>query len=78
MIPPFSPTFIKPSHKVITPVRPREISKPVLALSKVLPTRAANISVSWKNSSLNKAMAKATRKKAIQMKFKAMKAKEGS
>ena len=31
--PPFSPTAIKPIHSESTPVRPREISKPVLALS---------------------------------------------
>ena len=33
--PAFSPTAMKPIHSESTPVRPREISKPVLALSNV-------------------------------------------
>ncbi len=33
--PAFSPTFIRPSHRLITPTRPSEMSKPVLAVSKM-------------------------------------------
>jgi hypothetical protein len=40
------PTRIRPSHRVSTPVRPSEISNPVLAMSNVALTIAVKISVS--------------------------------
>lgn len=62
--PPFSPIFINPSQRVITPVRPKEISKPVLAISKVLPIISVKISTSPKKRSLIKPITKATIKKS--------------
>ena len=41
-IPPFSPIFMMPIHSERTPVNPMEISKAVLAFSKVEPTISAN------------------------------------
>ena len=65
--PPFSPIFITPSHKESTPVNPNEISKAVREVSKVELIMAGNTSVSPINKSFTTAMAKAIRKKAIQM-----------
>ena len=45
-MPPCSPTRISPIQRVMTPVRPREISNPVLAISKVLFIMAGKIPVS--------------------------------
>ena len=43
--PPCSPIFMMPIHKERTPVSPMEISKAVLAFSKVEPTMSANTPV---------------------------------
>ena len=61
--PPRSPIFITPSHNESTPVRPREISKAVRAVSNVEFIMAGKTSTSPKNSSFTAAMANATRKK---------------
>ena len=42
--PAFSPNFINPSHRLITPASPSEISKPVLAESNSAPTTSLNAS----------------------------------
>ena len=65
--PPFSPIFITPSHRESTPVNPKEISNAVFEVSNVELMIAGNTSVSPMNTSFTTAMAKAMRKKAIQM-----------
>jgi hypothetical protein len=65
--PPFSPIFMTPSHKESTPVNPNEISNAVLEVSKVELMIAGNTSMSPINNNFTKAMAKAMRKKEIQM-----------
>ena len=65
--PPFSPTFMTPSHSDSTPVRPNEISKAVFDESNVESIMAGNTSKSPRNTSLTAAMTNATRKKAIQI-----------
>ena len=65
--PPFSPMRIMPIHSDNTPVSPREISKAVLAVSKVDAIMLGNTSVSPKKSNFTTAMTKAMRKKANQM-----------
>jgi hypothetical protein len=52
---------------VRTPVKPSEISKPVLAISNVLLTMAVKISVSCRKISRTSPTTRAIRKNAIQM-----------
>jgi len=72
MTPPFSPTRMRPSQSVSTPVSPREMSKPTLAISKVLSTMAVNTPVSCRKTSFTAATTKATRKNPIQMRLSTM------
>ncbi len=65
--PPFSPSRMIPSHRHITPVRPRAISKPVLARSKAALTIAAQTSASPATSQRPAATAKATKKNPPQI-----------
>ena len=65
--PPFSPMRMMPIHSDNTPVSPREISKAVLAVSKVDAIMLGNTSVSPKKSNFTTAMTKAMRKNANQM-----------
>ena len=65
-IPPCSPIFMMPIHRLSTPVRPSEISKAVRAESNVLPTMAGNTSV-LPMASWTEATTKAMRKNAIQI-----------
>ena len=67
MTPPRSPIFITPIQSERTPVRPSEISKAVLAVSKVEFMMAGKTSKSPKNKRRKAAMTKAMRKKAIQI-----------
>ncbi|OPZ26604.1 MAG: hypothetical protein BWZ00_01624 [Bacteroidetes bacterium ADurb.BinA174] len=67
IIPPRSPIFITPNQSERTPVKPKEISKPVLAESYVEFIISVNIYTSPKKMSLAKATTKAMIKKAIQM-----------
>ena len=66
-----SPIFMMPSHSVITPTKPSEMSKPVLAMSNrplsICPNRAV-----CPMATFTAATAKPTRMKPIQMKFSAM------
>ena len=61
--PPFSPTFMIPIQRVRTPVNPNDISKPVLAMSKVDATMVVKTSVSPKKMSFTRPMTNAMRKK---------------
>ena len=65
--PPRSPIFMMPSHSARTPVRPKEISNAVFDDEKVESIIAGNTSKSPKTTSRTNAMAKAIRKKAIQI-----------
>ena len=65
--PPVSPIFIIPIHNVKTPVKPKDISKPLLDISKVELMIALNTSVSPKNNKRYRATKKAITKKKIQM-----------
>ena len=65
--PPCSPMRMMPIHNDSTPVRPREISKAVLAVSKVEAMMAGKTSVSPKTRSFTMAMTKAMRKNANQI-----------
>ncbi len=67
MAPPFSPTFMSPSQSVSTPVRPNEISKPVLALSNVLATMFVNTAWSPRKMRRIRPTTRATRKNETQM-----------
>ena len=67
IIPPFSPIFMMPNHKANTPVRPREISKPVLAESKVAFMISEKIWVFPKRKAWKQVTMKAISKKPIQM-----------
>ena len=66
-MPPFSPIFIMPSHKVSTPVRPMLRLNAVLADSNVELTMSLNTSVSFQNTNLHTAVTNAMMKNAIQM-----------
>ncbi len=66
-IPPDSPTFISPIHRVITPVSPRDISNPVLAMSKVLFIISGKIDTSPMKIKRNSPTIKAMIKNATQM-----------
>ena len=66
-IPPFSPTFIMPSHSERTPVSPRDISKAVFDDSNVDPIISGNTSKSPMKINFTNAMTKAMTKNAIQM-----------
>ena len=66
IIPALSPIFMMPSQKVMIPIRPKEISAPVLALSNIPFTTLIKMLVSPKKMSLISATTKAIRKKAIQ------------
>jgi hypothetical protein len=63
--PPLSPTFMIPIQKVSTPVRPNDISKPVLAISKVEFIIWGKMSTSPKKISLTSPITNAIRKKNI-------------
>ena len=65
--PPFSPMRIRPSHRLITPVRPSAISKPVLAESNSEPTTSWKISGRPNATAWTMAAANAMRKKAAQI-----------
>ena len=65
--PPFSPTFMMPSHRDSTPVKPSDISNAVLDDENVESIMAGNTSKSPINSSFIAAMANAIRKKATQI-----------
>ena len=65
--PPFSPTFMTPSHSDSTPVRPNEILKAVSDDSNVESIMAGNTPKSPRNTSLTAAMTNATKKNAIQI-----------
>jgi len=56
-----------PSQRHITPVRPSETSKPVLAMSKVDPTIAAQTPVSPRTSQRKSPARNATKKKPAQI-----------
>ena len=71
IIPARSPIFMMPSHRLITPTRPSEMSKPVLAVSNRPVMIFVKISVSPCDS-LNSATTKPMRTKAIQTMFSAM------
>src|SRR5262245_41870997 len=62
-----SPTFIRPSHRLITPVRPRAISKPVLAESNSAATTSRSASGCPSANALNPATANAMTKNASQI-----------
>ena len=67
-MPAFSPMFMMPSHKVITPASGRAISiTPMRAVSKVPSMMRLKISVSPRNSHCSTAARKPTRKKPDQM-----------
>ena len=65
--PPRSPTRMMPSHRHMTPVRPRETSKPVFAMSKVEATMAAHTPGSPRTSQRKSPARKATKKKPAQI-----------
>src|SRR5262245_40371147 len=65
--PPRSPTFIRPSHRLMTPVRPRAISKPVLAESNSAATTSRSASGCPSANALNPATANAMTKNASQI-----------
>ena len=67
-----SPIFIKPSHSAITPVRPSEISKPLLAASNSALTMAAKMSVCPSHTACASAAARASRINADQMTLSTM------
>ena len=56
-----------PSQRHMTPVRPSETSKPVLAMSKLDPTMAAQTPVSPRTSQRKSPATKATKKKHAQI-----------
>ena len=65
--PPFSPTFIMPSHNESTPVSPKDISKPCFDVSNVDCIMAGKTVKSAKKINFTNATIKAMRKKAIQI-----------
>ena len=65
--PPFSPTFIMPSHSDSTPVSPNEISNAVFDDENVESIIAGNTSKSPQNTSFTVAITKASRKNATQI-----------
>jgi hypothetical protein len=65
--PPRSPIFIIPNQKDSTPVKPKEISKAVLAELKVESMICGNTWTSPKKMSLMRPMINAIAKKAIQI-----------
>jgi hypothetical protein len=66
--PAFSPTFMMPSHRVITPASGRAMSiTPILAASNVPSMMRLKISVSPRKIHWASAATKPTRKKPIQM-----------
>jgi hypothetical protein len=65
--PPRSPTFMRPSHRVSTPVSPMEISNAVFDESKVACTMAVKTAVSPRKTSFTSATARPTTKKPSQM-----------
>ena len=65
--PPFSPTFIMPSHSESTPVSPSEISNAVFDESNVEFIIAGNTSTSPITTSLNNPITNAIRKNATKM-----------
>ena len=67
MAPPCSPTFIRPSQSVSTPVRPNEISNPVLAMSNVLVTMFVKTAWSPMKMRRTRPTTRATRKNETQM-----------
>jgi hypothetical protein len=71
IIPARSPIFMMPSHRLITPTRPSEMSKPVLAVSK-RPVRILLKTSTSPWNSLTSATAKPTRMKATQIALRTM------
>ena len=68
MAPAFSPTFMMPSHRVMTPASGRAMSiTAILAEEKVPSMMRLKISVSPRNSHCASAATKPTRKKPVQM-----------